>query len=250
MAEVSEFDALFQLLIGSDSIQSSRNRLAEFVTMMREQPWQNSQIHLLSQLRQLKESTLHGADSFMFTDDFILPDEYAGEDLKLRFFEGRYCYPVKSARGHVIGLVGYDALETPKYLDSKNYGYKAKDTVLLGMERIGEYYASSKPVIITEGSVCMLGLRENGFQSMSMLGSYISPYVYTVLRRFGSRCIIMPDSDEAGSKLIPQIKRNLPEARVIRVTSAKDIDDSRKINPNFYDNLQRMLDHPFLLLPL
>lgn len=250
MAEISEFDKLFQLLIGSDSIQESRNKLASFVSMMREQPWQREQMHLFSQLRRLKESTLQEADSFMYVDDFILPDEYAGEDLKLRFFEGRYCYPVKSAKGNIIGLVGYDAMEMPKYLDSKNYGYKAKDTTLLGMECIGEYYASSRHVIVTEGSVCMLGLRENGFQSLSMLGSYISPYVFTVLRRFSKRCVMMPDSDEAGTKLIPQIKRNLPEARIIRVTSAKDLDDSRKVNPDFYKNLQQMLDHPFICLPL
>jgi 5S rRNA maturation endonuclease (ribonuclease M5) len=250
MAEVSEFDSLFHLLIGTDSIQKSREKLNSFVKHMLAQPWQDEQIHLFAELRQLQESTLHDAESFMFVDDFVLPPEFDTEDLKLWYFLGRYCYPVKSAAGNIIGIVGYDMLESPKYLDSENYGYKAKDAVFFGMEKIPDYYSSTDSVIITEGSVCMLGLRENGFQAMAMLGSSLSPYMIKVLRRFGRRCVLMPDSDDAGSKILKQAKWNLPDARVIRVTSAKDLDDSRKVNPNFYGNLRKMLDNTFISLPL
>ena len=152
-------------------------------------------------------------------------------------YDGRFVYPVKDVHGDVMGWCGYDMFDPPKYLDSKTYGYKAKQTTLFGMEKLEEYYRSKEPVFVTEGIVCTMWLRQEGFQAMASLGSHLTPYVVEILKRFGERLIMVPDSDEAGNSYKQQCKHVLPKARVMQSTVAKDIDDSRKENNNIKTEL-------------
>lgn len=149
---------------------------------------------------------------------------------------GRCVFPVKDCYGSVMGLVGWDPFEKPKYLDSKNFGYKAKITSLFGMEVIGQYYTSKEPVFVTEGLMCALYLRWKGFQALSSLGSYLSRYVIQILSRFGRRLVMIPDNDETGDSYIRQIKRELPKAIIAQVAYGKDIDGCRKKSDGIYEN--------------
>lgn len=164
-------------------------------------------------------------------------------------FAGRLVYPVMDVKGDVMGFCGWDKFEKPKYLDSQNYGYKAKATTCYGMELLPGYYVSGKPVYVVEGIVCCLYLRSKGFQSLALLGSSITRYVQIILSRFGSRLIVIPDNDAfgktledldsemAGEHFVLQAKRALPKAIVIQSVVAKDIDDTRKINNHAYEDL-------------
>lgn len=197
------------------------------------------------QVRQLKKETLLKADGFMIQPD--VPANFLPEDLRVDgtgftkgpylVYEGRFVYPVKDNRGDVMGWCGYDKFESPKYLDSMSYGYKAKDSTLYGMECMEEYYRSDKPVFVTEGIVCTLWLRQEGFQSLASLGSHLTPYVIEILKRFGDRLIMLPDSDEAGLKYKRQCKYALPKARIMQSRVAKDIDDSRLANNDLKEEL-------------
>lgn len=148
---------------------------------------------------------------------------------------GRLIYPVKDVYGDVAGFVGWDPTVQPKYLDSKNYGYKAKTTMLLGMEKMQEYYESKEPVYVVEGPVCMAYLRSQGFNALSTLGSFLTPYVAVILRRFGHRLIMIPDCDEAGDKYVRQCKFKLIQATVVQPKYGKDIDGCRKIDDGKYE---------------
>lgn len=208
-------------------------------------------------VRSLKVETLVAADSFMIQADTpatVLPDELRVDGTgfcrgSFLQYAGRYVYPVKDIKGDVMGWCGYDKFEAPKYLDSQTYGYKAKDATLYGMEELPKYYRSKDPVFITEGIVCTLWLRQEGFQAMASLGSHLTPYVIEILKRFGERLIVIPDADEAGSKYKAQCKYALPKARVMQSKVAKDIDDSRKVNDGIKDELLKCYNR-FYMSPL
>ena len=197
--------------------------------------------------RNLKPSTLIEADGFMVQDDcpaYIIPPDLRDDGTGFTHngnlvYQGRFVYPVKDVYGDVMGWCGYDKFEPPKYLDSLTYGYKAKNTTLYGMEKMRDYYSSDQPVFVTEGIVCTLWLRQEGFQALASLGSHLTPYVIQILKRFGDRLIMVPDSDEAGLKYKKQCEYVLPNARVMQSRVAKDIDDSRQVNDGLVDELRR-----------
>lgn len=185
---------------------------------------------------------------FFIPDDFSyldLPEEFRAESLGMVrgnhvIYAGRLVYPVMDVQGDVMGFCGWDKFVRPKYLDSKNHGYKAKNTTLYGMERLHEYYVSDETVYVTEGIVDALYLRAKGYQSMALLGSALHSYVGVILKRFGSRLVVLPDNDTvgkqgedvlnpAGEYLVRQTKKVLPEARIVQSIVAKDVDEARKI---------------------
>ena len=193
---------------------------------------------------------------------FFVDDELRCEDLPEQFradalgfckgpyvaYAGRLVYPVMDVRGNVMGFCGWDKFDKPKYLDSRNHGYKAKFTTFYGMEKLPEYYNNNKPVYVVEGIVCCLYLRSKGFQAIAILGSSLTKYVIQILKRMESRLIIIPDNDgfgKAGEELdtelsgenfVKQAKRYLPKARVIQSCVAKDVDDSRLFEDGKYEN--------------
>ncbi len=150
-------------------------------------------------------------------------------------YAGRLVYPVKDVKGQIMGLCGWDKFVKPKYLDSHNYGYKAKETSLYGMENMESYYLSNRPVFVTEGPVCRLYLISKGFQALALLGSNMTPYVKEILKRFGRRLVLVPDADESGDYLVGIAKRTFPYATVLQCKYAKDIDDMRLCNDSMYE---------------
>lgn len=235
-----------QSLIPINTVTESRQKLNKIVSIFKELPDHARYQQLFSEMRKgITVDILEEVDGFMVDEDYttlILPEDLRHDSLGFcnafgYVYEGRYVYPVKDVKGDVAGWCGYDNEAFPKYLDSINYGYRAKQGMLYGMEKMREYYESNEPVFITEGIVCTLWLRSNKFQAMALLGSYLSVYVAEILRRLGRRCIIVPDSDAAGNKLVAQAKRLLPEARVIQSRMGKDVDDSRQEVTDLADDL-------------
>lgn len=201
-------------------------------------------------LRNLKPQTLFDCDAFMVQDDFLvtrLPEEYTHDSLGFCkngycAFQGRFVYPVKDVMGNVMGFCGYDKFSDIKYLDSINYGYRAKSYTLWGMERLPEYYKNTEPVFFVEGIVCAAYLRQCGLQSLALLGSTVSSYVFEIIKRFKSRAIVVCDSDESGTKCRATLSRRVPKIRVVQSKIAKDVDDSRMVNPDFHLELAKLKD--------
>lgn len=210
-----------------------------------------------TKVRNLDVQTLIDADGFFVNPDMLiteLPQEFQHDSYGfcvngfLRF-AGRFVYPVKDVHGDVMGFCGYDKYSDAKYLDSRNYGYVAKDFSVWGMERMPEYYNSTEPVYFMEGIVCALYLRQCGMNACATLGANFTNYVIEIMKRFGSRAVYIADIDEAGYKSKKRLNRIAPSIRVVQSKLAKDVDDSRKVDPSFADEL-RKLSNPFYISPL
>ena len=240
-------------IVANDSVAETRLKLDRIAQIFQSRPEQKEWIEKFALMRGNfpVEAFLQAGAFAVDCDDTpsLLPEELhhdslgfvSGEHL---VFRGRFVYPVKDTKGHVAGWCGYDFTEDPKYLDSKNYGYSAKDALFYGAEMLPTYYRSKRPVFIVEGIVCCLWLRSQGFQALASLGSYLTPYMVTVLKRFGPRCIVIPDADDAGTKYRKQVKSALPMARCVQSCVAKDIDDSRQVYPDLAQELKK-LEVPF-----
>lgn len=230
---LSQFQELIGNITNKTVADDNRNLLTSFLEELRNLEDYNFYLNSVANLRKLKPETLKLIGGVMFPEWFDIP--YAYEDIayQLSMLQGRFLIPVKDSIGSVIGVVGYDAVEEPKYLDLKMQGYKAKEFTLLGMENIKEYYSNNEPIFIPEGSMCYAFLREEGFCALSMLGSYLSNYNCRIINRFGERAIIIPDNDQAGDSLKKNLKYKVPKARILKLSSAKDIDDIRKISPEY-----------------
>ena len=198
----------------------------------------NAMIAFFTNWRKMPDGVAEDADAFFINEDIEvidLPDWMKAQPYGLVqrnyiTMSGRCCLPVKTPNGKIAGFLGWDPTITPKYLDSVNYGYKAVNNMLYGMENIEKYYNSKEPVFLTEGSMCTLWLRSQGFQAMSSLGSYLTPYMFTILNRFGNRLYVVPDNDEAGFGMKKKVKYKLPKANIIMVKEGKDIDGCRENN--------------------
>ena len=235
------------------TVSKSRKQLNQIVEFFKGRDSYLDEVTWFADLvRHLKPETLLQCDSFMVQDDFLmteLPEELQHDSLGFCkgvncVFQGRYVYPVKDTKGDVMGFCGYDKFSDVKYLDSSNYGYKAKSYSLWGMEELSKYYDSKEPVYFVEGIVCALYLRQEGLQSLATLGSTVSPYVTEVLRRFGMRAVVVNDSDEAGTKCRRVLQRKLPYLRCVQSCLAKDVDDSRQVNEDFANELRKR-SNPF-----
>lgn len=262
---MAEFDLRsLQMMVESDnSIEHAREMLTKAVDFFSSQENNKWKVDMI--FKDLRDNLdmsnidekgifLYDMDEFKFID---IPEEYTNYSLGLFNderncrYSGRLVYPVRDVKGSVMGLCGWDPSDLPKYLDSNTYGYNAKNNCMYGMEKLPEYYKSDKVVFITEGIVCCNYLRSKGFQALALLGSYISKYVIEILRRFGYRCILLPDSDKAGLSILKSAKYNISKSRCYVPTIAKDIDDARKLDNGKYEqqllNELKSLDMPFVL---
>ena len=238
----------------SDAILDTRKKCNKIVEFFKQRPAYKDEVDTFAKIvRGLEPQTFYDADAFMVQDVLMtdLPEELRHDSLGFcvnghLLYDGRFVYPVKDVHGDVMGWCGYDKFEDVKYLDSRTNGYKAKQGALYGMERLRDYYESKDPVYIVEGLVCSLYLRQEGLQSLATMGSYLTPYVIEIIKRFGNRAIIIPDSDEAGNKYRSQVRRVLSGVRVVQSTIAKDVDDSRQINPDVANEL-RKFKNPFYM---
>lgn len=230
------------------TIDNARKKLNRIVDFFKNREEYLQLVTIFAEVeRKLDVQTLLDADSFMcqHVEPIDLPEDLRHDSLGFcrgsrLVFDGRYVYPVKDPHGDVMGFCGYDKFSEVKYLDSDNYGYKAKRYSLWGMERMREYYSSSEPVFFVEGIVCALYLRQCGLQSLAYLGSTLSPYGVEILKRFGSRAVVVADSDHAGDLCRKFLNRKVPSIRVVQSAVAKDVDDSRIVCPYFADELYKM----------
>lgn len=241
------------------SIEDCRKQLKDVVEFFQSQSYFEEALHAVSVERNLPENALREYGCFFIPEDTTLmeiPEWMKNSSLgivKSKYFpqKGRWVYPVKDVKGNIMGLCGWDKFITPKYFDSVHYGYKAKFSTLWGMEELPKYYTNNKPVYVTEGIVCAFYLRTKGFQSLALLGSNISPYVLVILKRLGTRLILIPDNDEAGSNLVNKVKRYSGlKCAICQVKYGKDIDGCRLENEGQYEDLLlkelHSLDNPFV----
>lgn len=252
------FEDDFNFGVQEYSIADVREDLASIAKFFREQPYHEHAMQLfMVDYRKFPMEVADSAECFVVDEEMNIDDmpEWMQAE-SLGFIKKKWCtmwgrcvFPVKDTHGTIMGFVGWDPTVDPKYLDSKNYGYKAKATTLYGMEMLPEYYTNKEPVFVTEGLMCCLYLRWKGFQAMASLGSWLTPYQIQILRRFGHRLVMIPDNDETGDKYVKQIKRELPKALIAQVKYGKDIDGCRKYEDGAFEEALlrdlRVIGNPF-----
>lgn len=236
----------FEFYVAEYSVDEVRQDLARLVKFFQEQDYHERAMQMfLVDYREMPMEVAIESDAFCVNEEmeiWQMPDWFQSEPLG--FIRNKWCtqwgrcvFPVKDVRGQVAGLCGWDPFAQPKYLDSRNYGYKAKQTMLYGMEKLPEYYVAKGPVFLTEGLMCTWYLRWKKFMALSSLGSYLTPYVIQILRRFGDRLIVITDNDDTGDKYAKQVKYSCPKARVMQVAFGKDIDGCRRFEEHKYEEL-------------
>lgn len=241
------------------SIESSRETLGKIVKFFQAKEYHNEVMEVMADTRELPVWLLNEMDVF-FVDEEIesvdIPEEFHAESLGFvrrggrLVYSGRIVYPVKDVKGNVMGFCGWDIEAMPKYLDSKNHGYKAKENTFYGMEKLEEYFKSGKPIYVVEGIVDCLYLRSIGLQAIALLGSSITKFVLQILKWVEDRLVFIPDNDvigktgaeigltePAGEHFVKQVKRMLPKATIIQSIIEKDVDDTRKADEHKYEEL-------------
>lgn len=241
-----------------NTIVETRRGMNEILRCFLARPeWQTECMWFATKVRNLSPSTIENAKGFMVQEEItplIVPAEYRTETYGMFrdtycTYTGRFVYPVMDVKGNVMGWCGYDKFSDTKYLDSTNFGYKAKDTTVYGMEKIEEYYRGTSAVWFTEGIVCTLYLRQINECSLATLGSHLTPYVAEIIRRFGPRARVLVDSDEAGNSFKKQTQRLCPQARVLQSRIAKDLDDSKDVDPEIEGEVHKLCN-PFYRSPM
>lgn len=242
MYDYDEFD---DYGITQYTIEDVRKDLNKIVEYFRAMPYHEHAMKLfLEEYRQMPKDVADISDAFCVDEELSL-DEYPEWMFQesLGFIKnnhvpmaGRCVFPVKDVNGDTMGFCGWDPFVSPKYLDSRNYGYKAKRTTFYGMENLKEYYESKEPVFITEGLMCSLYLRSKGFHAMASLGSHLTMYQIQILKRFGSRLIMVPDNDEAGNAYAKQASKVMKGCIIYQCKYAKDIDDLRRVDDFAYED--------------
>ena len=247
------FKELSQLMLSDADISEHRHDLNELVQFFKNrEPYEND-LYLMTCVRKGMP-----IEAFRDADAFFVPEDFNTKELPEKFMEeaydfcrsgytkwhGRVMLPVKDVKGDVMGFTGWDPTVKPKYLDSENYGYVAKRSTLLGMENLPKYYSDGY-VVIVEGPMCMLWLRSHGVNCMSSLGSHLTSYVVQILKRFGSKCLVIADADEAGDKFKKQVRRELPDAICKQCLIANDIDDARKIKEDIHLDVLSIFENEF-----
>ena len=239
-------DDSYVMYVTDDSSEEVYNYLRKIVDYFRSQEYHQNAMYLyLEDYRKLPNTVADDLEAFAVPDESEVSIDNYPEwmfQYSLGFIRnnhlvmgGRCVFPVKNSIGQVIGFLGWDPFATPKYRDSQNAGYKAKQSTFFGMENIYTYYTSKEPVFITEGSMCTAYLRANRFQALASLGSHLTKYQIQILRRFGRRCIVVVDNDAAGFDFAKQVKYSLPLASVVMVTHGKDIEGCRKEEEHVYE---------------
>jgi DNA primase len=146
-------------------------------------------------------------------------------------FRGRLIFPIEDLSGRVVAFGGRALGDNmPKYLNSPESPVYTKGRVLYGMYRTKDSIRNKDYVIIVEGYVDLLSLRDAGVNNVvATLGTALTREQVELLRRFTRNVAVIFDPDEAGRHAVERsLKLFLEEnmhARVVVLPEGYDPDD-------------------------
>lgn len=119
------------------------------------------------------------------------------------FFRHRLIFPIHAVDGSVIGFGGraLEDGETAKYLNSPDSFLYHKSNSVYGLERAREAIRREDRVLVVEGYMDVLALRQAGFvHAVAPLGTALTEEHIRLLLRFTKDIVLIFDGDEAGGK--------------------------------------------------
>jgi len=126
--------------------------------------------------------------------------------------------PVSDHRSMCVGFVG-------RSIEGKSF----KNSVNLPKKHVLFNICNNKfkSIAVVESSFDAIRLHQLGIPAVATLGATISKSQMELLNRYASSIILCPDKDEAGSKMVSSVKKNMPSKSitVLDVGNAKDIGD-------------------------
>jgi len=140
-------------------------------------------------------------------------------------FRGRVVFPIRDARGHVIGFGGRvldDSL--PKYLNTPQTPLFDKGSLLYGIDLAREHIRESETAIIVEGYMDVIIPFQCGVKNLvACMGTALTEAHIKVLKRMTKTLIFALDPDEAGMRAVEkgvETARQSLEQRVVPVPTA------------------------------
>lgn len=206
-------------------------------------------------------------------DDYMM--EYFGPSIQSASFD---CYdylgnckwkyhlviPIRDVLGNVVGFSGYNP-----YVDIANKNKKLGvelDKDVLELTKMARYKESSSIVmdksklficpltlekaindgyiILVDGFFDSISIANEGFNSISILGSTVSQYMVFCLSLV-KHIYVAHDNDSAGKKVFNLIKSKHPSVYSIVQSKCKDIDDFIKTYPTEFREGMSQLDTKF-----
>ena len=159
-------------------------------------------------------------------------------------FRGRLIFPIEDLSGRVVAFGGRALGDNmPKYLNSPESPVYTKGRVLYGMYRTKDSIRNKDYVIIVEGYVDLLSLRDAGVNNVvATLGTALTREQVELIRRFTRNVAVIFDPDEAGRHAVERsLKLFLEEnmhARVVVLPEGYDPDDYvKKFGPEALEDI-------------
>lgn len=168
-----------------------------------------------------------------YSDDEMVEGYFCGKSRKngslYDYFRGRLMFPIIDVSGNIIAFGGRVLDDSkPKYLNSSDTPAFKKSRNLFALNYAKSH--CSDCLILCEGYMDVIALHSAGFENaVATLGTAITPDHARLMKKYSSKCIISYDSDGAGQNATEKALRLLDEAgveaRVLKVTGAKDPDE-------------------------
>lgn len=184
----------------------------------------------------------------------------SGQDL----FRHRLIFPIRDARGRVVGFGGRALDDTPpKYLNSPTTPIFSKGDILYGLDRAKEAISRENRVVIVEGYLDVIVAHQYGFKNtVGTLGVALTERHLQSLKNYTRNLILALDPDPAGieatlrgvevaGRALSDRIQPVPdwrgvvrfestlnaEIRVLALPEGKDPDDIIKERPEFWRKL-------------
>lgn len=132
-------------------------------------------------------------------------------ELDPRKFGNTALFPICNLYGE---LVGVSARNLKKELNKNDLKYVntvyQKTDHLYGLNIAWPYILKEKTAYVVEGNVDVIMLNQHGIKNtVGMLSSVMKLKQFCLLMRFAEHVVIIPDGDDAGSKIVDRIKEKI-----------------------------------------
>ena len=155
-------------------------------------------------------------------------------EFKQCFWLNYLVFPIYNQLDEIVGLTGFNPINKLKAVEENDwtlqyYRHSGKSLFDKGKHlflKRGAYRKALEDnyIILTDGVFDTISFAEAGLNSGALLGSYVSEEIIAMLT-FIDRIYLAIDNDEAGEKLLNQLRKRLPHVMAIRQGKFKDADD-------------------------
>ncbi|MBS1887917.1 MAG: DNA primase [Actinobacteria bacterium] len=125
-------------------------------------------------------------------------------------FRARIMFPIRDARGRVLGFGGRATREDqkPKYVNTAETDFFHKSEILYGLDRARAAMAKENRALVVEGYTDVLALHQAGLEgAVGVMGTAITPDQVKTLSGVVDEVVLALDADEAGQEAMLRAQR-------------------------------------------